>query len=98
MVANGLKEEVEDMVSRGIDRSYTSMNGIGYKEMYGHVIGETSFEDAVRMIKTNTHRYAVRQLTWFNNIPSIHWIDMDCDDAVDRIVKISSDALGIGSD
>ena len=38
--------------------------------------GEIPFEDAIRLIKRNTKRYAKRQFTWFKKEEDIRWIDI----------------------
>ncbi|MBI5205286.1 MAG: tRNA (adenosine(37)-N6)-dimethylallyltransferase MiaA [Nitrospirae bacterium] len=54
----------------------SSIQAIGYKEIAMHLKGEFPFEEAVRLIKRNTKRYAKRQFTWFKKEEDIHWIDI----------------------
>ena len=91
MVADGLVDEVRMLLSKGIDPTYTSMNGIGYKEIARPLSGEISLDEAIRMIKSNTHHYAVRQCTWFRNQKGV--VTIDCSDrkkAADEILRIIS--------
>ena len=78
MMADGLVEEVRCMISRGVDSSCTSMNGIGYKEIASYLSGEIPIEEAIRLIKSNTHHYAVRQSTWFRHQKGT--VVVDCTD------------------
>ena len=65
MFDEGLVDEVKSLMSRGISRESTSMNAIGYKEVARYLSGEISLDEAKRLVKSNTHHYAVRQCTWF---------------------------------
>jgi tRNA dimethylallyltransferase len=74
MVESGLVEEVKNILAMNPDR--TPMQAIGYKEIAMYLIGEISLEDAIRLIKKGTRRYAKRQFTWFRKEEDIHWIDI----------------------
>ena len=67
MISEGLVEEVRGLLSKGVDSKCTSMNGIGYKEIAKYLSGEMQLDEAIRLIKSNTHHYAVRQSTWFRH-------------------------------
>jgi tRNA dimethylallyltransferase len=43
------------------------MKAIGVRELLAHAAGDLSLEEAVAAMKTETRRYARRQLTWFRN-------------------------------
>ena len=89
MMAQGLEEETRRLyplfygetgpghggISAEAGRVYTAAQGIGYKEMFSMIAGETDPEEAVRLIKRNTRRFAKRQLTWFRREPDVRWID-----------------------
>jgi tRNA dimethylallyltransferase len=49
--------------------------------------GEIPFEEAIRLIKRSTKRYAKRQFTWFNKEEDIHWIDITGIQDVNEIFK-----------
>ena len=76
MMESGLLEEVEGLRRKGIPRDSTSMQGIGYKQLYGYLEGEYSLEEAVRLIKRDTRHFAKRQLTWFRRESDVHWVDV----------------------
>lgn len=63
MMDQGLLEEVEGLYNRGI-RDCQSIQAIGYKEIYDYFEDRVSLEEAVSQLKTNSRRYAKRQLTW----------------------------------
>ena len=68
MVQNGLLDEAKGLLARGINDSYQSMQGIGYKEILEYFSGALTLEQAVEKIKLNTRHYAKRQLTFFKRL------------------------------
>jgi tRNA dimethylallyltransferase len=78
MVAGGLVAEVEGILATcGFSRS--AGQALGYKEIVGHLRGETGLDEAVARIVLRTRRFAVRQLRWFGRDPRVRWIDVDAD-------------------
>jgi tRNA dimethylallyltransferase len=49
------------------------LNTVGYKEIYKYLDGDWTLDLAIEKIKTNTRRYAKRQLTWFKRDNEINW-------------------------
>lgn len=76
LMAAGLLQEVKELLDLGLSSKDQSMQGIGYKEIIGHLEGLYSLEEAVFLIKRNTRRYAKRQLTWFRRLPEIRWFNL----------------------
>lgn len=77
MMAMGLAEEVEGLIRMGYNRNLTSMQALGYKEIFDYLQGEISKDEAVRILKRDTRHYAKRQLTWFRRDNRINWVDVD---------------------
>ena len=75
MMEQGLPEEVEALRKRGLKRENVSMQGLGYKELFGYFEGEYPLEEAVRIIQRDTRHFAKRQLTWFRRERDVIWID-----------------------
>ncbi len=74
MLEQGLLEEIRGLLARGVPRSCTAMQAIGYKEFFPVLDGKESLETAVERVKRESRRYAKRQRTWFRRNPQIHWI------------------------
>ena len=88
MMGNGLLEEAVSCVEfRGLN----ALNTVGYRELFGYLDGKHSLEEAVRLIKRNSRRYARRQLTWFNRDPEITWFRPD---QAEEIISFVRDATG----
>lgn len=73
MVRDGLVEETRALLEAGLTTESKPMLALGYKEMAGYLGGRYTLEEAVRLLKMNTRRYAKRQMTWFRKEPDIRW-------------------------
>ena len=73
MIEQGLEAEVKTLVS--LNMSKTSLDAIGYKEWAPYWAGEISLAEVVAAIKTNTRRYAKRQLSYFKHQFEVTWFD-----------------------
>ncbi|KGE17350.1 tRNA (adenosine(37)-N6)-dimethylallyltransferase MiaA [Paenibacillus wynnii] len=76
MLEDGLVDEVRTLLERGYGRGLVSMQGLGYKEIAAYLEGETTYEEAVTLLKRDTRRFAKRQLSWFRHMKEIEWIDV----------------------
>ena len=87
MMDMGLLNEVESVTPY---RQYTALNTVGYKEIFEFMDGNISLEQAVENIKTNTRRYAKRQMTWFRRYDDINWINITPEnDILSEVLKIT---------
>lgn len=77
MVSSGLVEEVRGLCQRGLRDSLTSMQAIGYKEVVAFLDGSCDLPEAVRRMKSNTRRYAKRQLSWMRRDGRAVELDVD---------------------
>ncbi len=75
MVAEGLVEEVQKLKDMGYDRSFVSMQGLGYKEIFSYLDGEISLDEAIYIIKRDTRHFAKRQITWFKREKEVIWVN-----------------------
>ncbi|KKW35294.1 MAG: tRNA dimethylallyltransferase [Candidatus Giovannonibacteria bacterium GW2011_GWA2_53_7] len=88
MIADGLVDEVRGLMKRyGVQTP--ALSGIGYRELCAFFCGAVSpvtgeklkLVEAIEQIKTNTRRFARRQMTWFKRREEIVWVK-DGDEAV----------------
>jgi tRNA dimethylallyltransferase len=77
MIDEGLEDEVRRLCDMDIPRTATSMQGLGYREMFGYIDGEYDLDRAVYLIKRNTRHFAKRQLTWFRRERDVIWLDKE---------------------
>jgi tRNA dimethylallyltransferase len=73
MLRAGWLEEAARLRSRRLSR--TAAAAIGYAELWAHLDGACSLDEARERIIVRTRRYAVRQLRWFVADPRVRWVD-----------------------
>jgi tRNA dimethylallyltransferase len=72
MMDAGLLEEAK---SNYPYRNLNSLNTVGYKELFSHLDGDITLDEAVDLIQRNTRKYARKQLTWFRRDQQIIWFE-----------------------
>ncbi|MFV1883908.1 MAG: tRNA (adenosine(37)-N6)-dimethylallyltransferase MiaA [Balneola sp.] len=77
MIKRGLIEEVESILNKGYSKELQSLQTVGYREVISFLDGDFTKEEMIEKIKTNTRRYAKRQLTWFRRWKFVEWLDAD---------------------
>lgn len=78
MMAAGLLAEVETLFRRGdLHADLPSMRTVGYRQLWQHLAGECSQEEAVERAVAATRQLAKRQLTWLRKWPELEWIYTD---------------------
>ena len=73
MLEDGLVEEARALYERYAKHG-TARQAIGYKELFTYFEGGCTLDEAIAKIKTETRRYAKRQMTWFRSMPEINWV------------------------
>ncbi|MGB9688270.1 tRNA (adenosine(37)-N6)-dimethylallyltransferase MiaA [Thermogutta sp.] len=68
MFAEGLVEEVQQLLARGCQLSHTARQALGYREVLEYLEGKRSYRETVELVKTRTRQFAKRQLTWFRHL------------------------------
>lgn len=88
MVNAGLIEEARAFYHL---RHLNSLNTVGYKELFEHFDGLTTLDEALEKIKTNSRRYARRQITWFNREKDYKWLPP----AKDVVIEYINETLAL---
>jgi len=88
MMDAGFLKEVESLLDKGYGPNLNSLQTIGYKELISYIKGEIRLDNAIKLIKRNTKRYAKRQMTWFKGIRNVYWIEIPTDNIVEKILDI----------
>jgi len=84
MIEQGLLDEVKGLLKY---KNLNALNTVGYKEIFDYFDGNCILDQAIEKIKTNTRRYAKRQLTWFKKDNSIHWFHPEENEKIVEFVK-----------
>jgi len=77
MMEEGFLDEVQGLKEACVPPGSTAMQALGYKQLYAYLDGEYGLDEAVRLIKRDTRRYAKRQYTWFNRTEGVAWVTVD---------------------
>lgn len=67
MIKNGALDEVAKVMALGGSSSLPGMRATGARLLASSLAGEMPLEEAIQSAKTETRRYAKRQLTWIRN-------------------------------
>ena len=79
MIDQGLFNEAEEFLE---SRALNALQTVGYKEIFGYLLGNYDKPKAVELLKRNSRRYAKRQLTWFKRDGTTMWFGPDDFDEV----------------
>jgi tRNA dimethylallyltransferase len=93
MLEQGLEEEVRSLLKAGLPADCLSMKSLGYRQMAEYISGKCDFATAVNNIKKGTRHFAKRQITWYKNMPYIHWFTVDRSLNYEKIVTDMANAL-----
>ena len=74
MMEEGLLQEVKSLLPNA---QVNALQTVGYHEIFAHLRGEITLEDAVAQIKQHTRQYAKRQMTWFTKDSLINWLELN---------------------
>jgi len=79
MMDHGLLDEAKSL--RPL-RNYTAMKTVGYRELFRHLDGELSLDEAVDLIQRNTRKFARKQLTWFRKDNLYQWFSPEDEESI----------------
>lgn len=91
-----INERVNEMMQAGLlaecqalwpHRHENALQTVGYRELFEHLSGQCSLDEAVEKIKQNSRRYAKRQLTWFRRDQDLQWFEAGNSEAIKSYVK-----------
>lgn len=84
MVAHGLEKEARNLFHL---RDLSSMNTVGYRELFDYFDGTITKDKAIELIKRNSRRYARKQITWFRNDPDVKWFEPQAYDEIKSYIE-----------
>lgn len=73
MMAAGWKEEVQELISRGIE-TVKPFQFIGYSELRRQIEARRDPGEAIEAIQQATRQFAKRQITWFRKERGVCWL------------------------
>jgi tRNA dimethylallyltransferase len=67
MIGGGALDEIRALLAQGLAPGLPAMKAMGARPLAAHLAGEISLDEALALAKTETRRYAKRQLTWLRH-------------------------------
>jgi tRNA dimethylallyltransferase len=78
MLAQGFLQEVAALHERqDLHAGLPALRAVGYRQLWRHLDGECSLEEAVEQAVAATRQLAKRQLTWLRKWPALYWLLTD---------------------
>jgi len=78
MMAAGFLEEVRALYNRGdLHPGLPAIRAVGYRQLWRHLAGECSLQEALSAAIAATRQLAKRQLTWLRKWPGLYWLYTD---------------------
>ncbi len=88
MFSLGAVDEMRRLISSGADKSWPSMEAIGYREWFDALeTGEYSVRGVKEKIKHNSVKYAKRQMTFFRSFNDTHWFHPDDTEGIKALLS-----------
>lgn len=89
MVDEGLVAEVEQLYARpDLHSGLASIRSVGYRQIWDHLAGELSLNEAVERAVSATRQLAKRQMTWLRSMPEREQVDCMNPDRADLVVDL----------
>ena len=86
MVEAGFVEEVQALLDRGdLHADLPAIRAVGYRQIWSHLSGEYSLENAINKGIAATRQLAKRQITWLRGWSGLHWIDSGAKDGQEQV-------------
>jgi tRNA dimethylallyltransferase len=96
MFARGMVDEVRRLFEKGHADELKHLRPLGYMEVIDYLEGRCELDEAVRLVKRNSRRYAKRQMTWFRK-ENVNWVELGPADgapeAVEKIIPLLPEAF-----
>jgi tRNA dimethylallyltransferase len=88
MIEKGLVDETRQILEDGNSPDLQSLQTVGYRDVIRFLNDEVSFEQMIADIKTQSRRYAKRQITWFRRWPFIKWLNAHKKDSAELAEEV----------
>jgi tRNA dimethylallyltransferase len=95
MMAAGFLEEVRHLHQRGdLHAELPAIRAVGYRQLWQHLAGTCSLEEAIAQGILATRHLARRQLVWMRAEPALHWVDSTATDALSQVISKTEACFG----
>lgn len=91
MLDQGLMDEVRRLYARGdLHTGLPSVRCVGYRQLWDHIEGRCTFDEAIERAIAATRQLAKRQLTWLRSDPARHQVDCLSPHAVGQVIDLAA--------
>ncbi|MDR1683621.1 MAG: tRNA (adenosine(37)-N6)-dimethylallyltransferase MiaA, partial [Candidatus Symbiothrix sp.] len=88
----GMLDEIRELL-KTVSTEDLMYYGLEYKYLTLHVTGKLSYREMFDQLEIAIHQFAKRQMTWFRGMErrgfTIHWIDPNNPDSVQKILQLA---------
>ena len=89
MMADGFLEEVRRLKARAdLQPDLPSIRAVGYRQLWAHLNGESSYDEAIEQGIAATRQYAKRQITWLRSMTDLHLVDPTEPNLSERVLRL----------
>ncbi|MEC8158683.1 MAG: tRNA (adenosine(37)-N6)-dimethylallyltransferase MiaA [Pseudomonadota bacterium] len=86
MLEAGFVEEVKALFDRGdLHTDLPAIRAVGYRQIWSHLSGKYSLEEARARGIVATRQLAKRQITWLRGWSGLHWIDSEAKNTQEQV-------------
>ena len=93
MIEQGLFEEAHGLYRH---KNRQALQTVGYQEIFDFMDGKYDKDEAIRLLKRNSRRYAKRQLTWFKRDVDMHWFSSEQPEKIIDFIRHRTADTGFG--
>lgn len=90
----GMVAEVQALLDSGVPAERLIRYGLEYRFVTEYLLGQTTYDEMVRLLEIAIHQFAKRQMTWFRGMETrgthIQWIDatLPMEEKIRQIIDI----------
>lgn len=89
MMRQGFLDEVRRLHARGdLHPDLPSVRSVGYRQLWDHLEGLSSLDEAVQRGIAATRQFAKRQLTWLRKEPQLNWLNPAEPDVLSKALNL----------
>lgn len=95
MMAAGFLDEVRRLYQRSdLHAGLPAIRAVGYRQLWQHLQGTCSLDEAVAQGILATRHLARRQLVWMRAEPALQWVDSAATDALSQVINKTEGCFG----
>jgi len=95
MMNAGFLAEVKRLFQRNdLNANLPSMRAVGYRQLWAHLAGQCTLDEAIAQGILATRHLARRQLIWMRAAPDLHWLDAGVHSPADQAATLIKKIFG----